>query len=158
MTIKTNSKGTQTIARALHRKPKLNGFFDIIIRSNGVELTETLREAVTSKIGRVRQYAPRAFRVRVHFERDHMKPATNQYRVTVRYEIPGYDLIAEHWAHEPMAALDLISEKIERRLRKRKTARLANRLGRRARAQRIADFCGFHEPHLENPWEGASDV
>lgn len=143
-------KTERTIARTLQRDPKLNGVFDIIIRANGVELTEQIRDAVTKKIGRVRQYAPRAFRARVHLERDHLKAVVDQYRVMVRYEVPGHDLIAEHRAHEPMAALDLVSEKLERRLRKRKTARLARRLGRQARARRIADFCGTQE---HNPTE-----
>jgi ribosomal subunit interface protein len=110
-------------------------------------LTEKLREAVTRKIGRVRQYAPRAFRARVHVEREHLKAVTEQYRVTVSYEVPGHDVIAEHRAQEPLVALDLVAEKIERRLRKRKTARLASRVGRKARASRIADFCGVHEPY-----------
>ena len=38
---------------------------DILIRTEGVELTDKLHEAVTRKIGRVRQYAPRALRARV---------------------------------------------------------------------------------------------
>lgn len=146
MTIQTDLTGGRAIARSVYTNPKFNGFFDIIIRASGVELTEKLREAVARKIGRVRQYAPRAFRARVHFDREHMKAAVDQYRVTVRYEIPGNDMIAEHRAPEPMAALDLVAEKIERRLRKRKTARLASRLGSKARACRIADFCGAHEP------------
>ena len=134
------------MARELEKDPALNGLFDIIIRAHGVELTAAVREAVARKIGRVRQYAPRAFRALVQFERDHMKAPKDQYRVMVRYEIPSNDLVAEHRAPEPLTALDLVSEKIERRLRKRKTARLASRLGRKARAERIADFCGLHEP------------
>lgn len=145
MTLKTEIKSDR-IARTLQRLPGGNGLFDIIVRAKGLELTERFREAVARKIGRVRQYAPRAFRARVHLERDHRKAAKDQYRITVRYEIPGYDIVAEHTAHEPMATLDLVSEKIERRLRKRKTARLARRLGRRARACRIADFSGIREP------------
>jgi ribosome-associated translation inhibitor RaiA len=68
-----------------------------------------------------------------------MKATGDQFRVLVRYEIPGADMVAEHRGHEPMATLDLVAEKIERLLRKRKTARLASRVGRRARARRIAD-------------------
>jgi ribosomal subunit interface protein len=114
--------------------------FDIIIRANGVALDEKLRKAVTTKIGRVRQYAPRALRARVHLER--LKGSTEQFLARVHYEIPGNDLVAEHRAQSPMAALDLVSEKIERRLRKRKTARLARRVGRKGRICRIAEFDG----------------
>jgi ribosomal subunit interface protein len=146
MTLDTKFDSRRTMAETVQRHSKNNGLFNIIVRSNGIEMTAELRKAVAKKIGRVRQYAPRAFRARVLLERDHLKAARDQYRVMVRYEIPGYDIIAEHRGHEPMAALDLVAEKIERRLRKRKTARLARRLGRRARACRIADFCGTHEP------------
>lgn len=150
MTLKTASERKRTGTLSLQRDPGLNGMFDIIVRANGVELNEQLREAAKKKIGRVRQYAPQAFRARVHVERDHPKAAIDQYRVMVRYEMPGHDIIAEHRAHEPMTALDLVAEKIERRLRKRKTARLKRRLGRQARARRIADFCGTQE---HNPTE-----
>ena len=146
MMIQTQLQNKRAITRSFKANRKLNSLFDVIVRTNGVELTAKLREAVSRKIGRVRQYAPRAFRARVHFERDHMKPTADQFRVMVRYEIPGEDMVAEHRAHEPLAALDIVAEKIERRLRKRKTATLASRVGRRARARRIADYCGYNEP------------
>lgn len=144
MTIHQMNNG-RAYARSQTKKTLLNSPFDIIVRTHGVELNEKLREAISTKIGRVRQYAPRAFRARVHLERDHMKPTADQFRVLVRYEIPGDDIVAQHRAHEPLAALDLVAEKTERRLRKRKTARLASRVGRKARARRIADFCGHPE-------------
>ena len=149
MTTQTQSRYTRASARQNKRKTPMNSVFDIIVRTSGIELNERMREAISTKIGRVRQYAPRAFRARVHFERDHMKPTGDRFRVMVRYEIPGADIIAEHRAHEPLAALDLVAEKIERRLRKRKTARLASRVGRRARARRIADYCGYPETDQE---------
>ena len=101
---------------------------DILIRADGVELTEKLREAVNQKIGRVRQYAPRALRARVHLHKVRATASAHQFRARVHYELPGNDLSAEHTAHDPVAALDLVAEKIERRLRKRKTARLARRV------------------------------
>lgn len=141
MTMKIALENSRAISRHVQKEASPGNLFDIIIRANGVELTDKLREAVSRKIGRVRQYAPSAFRARVQFERENAKASTNRFRVSVRYEIPGNDLVAEHRAHEPLTALDLVSEKIERRLRKRKTARLANRVGRRGRPCRIADFC-----------------
>ena len=146
MMIQTQLQNKRAITRSFKANRKLNSLFDVIVQTNGVELTEKLREAVSRKIGRVRQYAPRASRARVHFEREHMRPTGDQFRVMVRYEIPGEDIVAEHRAHEPLAALDIVAEKIERRLRKRKTARLASRVSRKARARRIADYCGHTEP------------
>ena len=98
---------------------------DILIRADGVEVTEELRVAVNKKIGRVRQYAPRAVRARVHLHKVRADPSPHQFKARVLYELPGNDLSAEHTAHDPIAALDLVAEKIERRLRKRKTGRLA---------------------------------
>ena len=108
--------------------------FDILIHADGVDLTEKLREAVNTKIGRVRQYAPRALRARVRLTQLLGARSQNQYRAHVLYEVPGNDVSAEHVAHEPLAAVDMVAEKIERRLRKRKTARLARRM--RPRRQR----------------------
>lgn len=115
--------------------------FEVSIHNFGVTLTEELRAAVTRKIGRVRQYAPDALRAIVDIEKSADKRSAEQFRVFVRYEIPGYDLTAEHRAHQPLTAIDLVAEKIERRLRKRKTAFLAARLGRHGKPVRIADFC-----------------
>ena len=100
---------------------------DILIRSEGIELTERLREAVNRKIGRVRRYAPRAMRARVQLNRVNSN-LPHQFRARVHYEIPGNDVVAEHTAHDPIAAVDLVTDKIERRLRRRKTARLARRV------------------------------
>lgn len=109
---------------------------DILIRTEGVELTDKLHEAVTRKIGRVRQYAPRALRARVQLHKVCPNRSARQFRARVHYEIPGNDLFAEHSAHEPVAAIDLVAEKIEGRLRRRKTARLARRV-RKHRAAAI---------------------
>ena len=132
--------------RNLLRDPATNGLFHILIRADGLELTDELKEAISRKIGRVRQYAPRASRARVQVQRERLRASAAQFRVSVQYDIPGRILVAEHRAPEPLEALDLVSEKIERRLRKRKTAQLASRLARRGRRCRIADFCGVHEP------------
>ncbi len=110
---------------------------DILIRAEGVELTDELQGAVTRKIGRVRQYAPSALRARVQLHKLRETPSPRQFCAKVHYEIPGNDLFAEHSAHEPVTAIDLVAEKIERRLRRRKTARLARRVrGHRAQARR----------------------
>lgn len=103
---------------------------EILIRTDGMELTDKLRTAVNRKIGRGRNYAPRALRARVQLR----QPAPGRFQVKVHYEIPGNDLFAQHSAHEPLAALNLVAEKIEGRLRRRKTAHLAQRV-REQRAQ-----------------------
>lgn len=128
----TNTK----LATTRNQHSNGSSLFDILIRTDGVELTDKLREAVNLKIGRVRQYAPRALRARVQLHKLFPAHSTNQFRAHVLYELPGKDLNAEHIAHDPLAAVDMVAEKIERRLRKRKTARLA----RRVRGQRQGIF------------------
>lgn len=112
---------------------------DILIHTNGVELDASLREAVRSKIGRVRQYAPHALGARVQLIKTGPNPSSRQYRAHVLYAVKGNDVSAQHRAHDPRAALDIVAEKIERRLRKRKTAVLARRVrhARRGRTLRL---------------------
>ena len=100
---------------------------NILIRSAGVVLTESLRADVYEKIGRVAQYAPRALLARVLLGRVSAHRSPDQYVARVLCEIPGNDLSAEATGPEPLAALDIVAETIERRLRKRKTAQLARR-------------------------------
>ena len=58
---------------------------------------------------------------------DGAHPSPRQYIVRVLVEIPGADLSAEESGANVVSALDVVAGKIERRLRKRKTDRLARR-------------------------------
>lgn len=100
---------------------------DILIQADGVILTEAIKDAVDEKIGHVEQYAPRAVRARVHLRKVSAHPSPCQYTVRVLVEIPGADLSAEESSADVIGALDVAAGKIERRLRKRKTERLAQR-------------------------------
>jgi putative sigma-54 modulation protein len=103
---------------------------DILIQADGLTLTNDLKDAVEQKIGRVEQYAPRALRARVRIRKASAHANQAQFVVRVLIELPGRDLSAEQIGPEPMSALDILAEKIERRLRKRKTRRLASRKAR----------------------------
>ena len=100
---------------------------DILIRTEGIDLTAKLREAISLKIGRVRRYAPSALRARVQLHKFGAN-TSNKFRARVHYEIPGNDVVAEHTTYDALAALDLVTDKLERRLRRRKTAQLARRV------------------------------
>jgi putative sigma-54 modulation protein len=106
---------------------------DILIHAEGLELTEQMKTAIQSKIGRVVQYAPRAVRARVRIRKISARPSPRQYAVHVLCELPQADLSAEEAGPDPLSTLDIVAEKIERRLRKRKTERLARRTRRQAR-------------------------
>ncbi len=100
---------------------------DILIQADGLTVSEALRNAIEEKIGRVEQYEPRAVRARVHLRQVSAHPSPRQFVARVLFELPGRDMSAEEYAKEPLAAVDILAEKIERRLRRRKTARLAKR-------------------------------
>ena len=68
-----------------------------------------------------------AVRARVRLRKVSAHPSPRQYTVRVLVEIPGADLSAEESRAEVITALDVVAAKIERRLRKRKTERLAKR-------------------------------
>jgi ribosomal subunit interface protein len=105
---------------------------DILIQSTGFTVTPELQSAIEEKVGRVVQYAPRAVRARVNLRRVTARPSPRQFIVKVLYELPGTKLTAEDCNGDPLTAVDLVSEKIERRLRKRKTGLLARRKERKA--------------------------
>jgi len=100
---------------------------DILIQADGVTLTDAVRDAIDEKMGHVEQYAHRAVRARVRVRKISAHASPRQYAVRVLVEIPGADLSAEESSGDIIAALDLVAGKIERRLRKRKTDRLAKR-------------------------------
>ncbi len=100
---------------------------DILIQSNGVALTDDVKATIEDKIAHIEQYAPRALRARVRVRKTSAHPSGRQFSVRVLCEIPGADLSAEESGTDVLTALDVAASKIERRLRKRKTERLARR-------------------------------
>lgn len=100
---------------------------DILIHADGLSLTNGLRDAIEEKMGHVEQYAPRAVRARVYLRQVSAHPSARQYVARVLFELPGADQSAEEYAADPLAAVEAVSQKIERRVRRQKTARLAKR-------------------------------
>ena len=103
---------------------------DILIHADGIVLSEAMKGAMEEKIARVEQFASRAVRTRVNLRKTSAHPSVRQYQVRVVCEIPGRDVSAEELGPDPLSALDVAAGKIERQLRKRKTALLARRTKR----------------------------
>jgi putative sigma-54 modulation protein len=101
---------------------------DILVQAEGVTITEAIKNAVDEKIGRVEHYAPRAVRARVNLRKVSAHSSPHQFTVRVLVEIPGADLSAEESSADVISALDIVEGKIERRLRRRKSERLAKRV------------------------------
>ncbi len=101
---------------------------DILVQADGVTLTETIKNAIDEKIGRVELCAPRAVRARVNLRKISAHSSPRQFTIRVLVEIPGADLSAQESSADVIGALEVVAGKIERRLRKRKTERLASRV------------------------------
>ena len=100
---------------------------DILVHSEGFTMYDKLREQVEDKVARIELIAPRAIRARVTLKRTSAHPSQKQYAATVLVELPGRDARAEQQAGAPLEAVDLLVEKIEHQLSKKKTERLAKR-------------------------------
>jgi len=100
---------------------------DILIHSEGFALDERKKGLIEEKVGRLEHYAPRALRARVTVRMNSAHQNDKQFSAKVLVEIPGNDLAAEQKAGEPLEAIDLLVEKMERQLEKRKTEHLARR-------------------------------
>jgi ribosomal subunit interface protein len=107
---------------------------DILIQATGVTLAENLKATIEDKIAHLEQYAPRALRARVRVRKVSAHASDRQYCVRILCEIPGNDLSAEENGADVLTAVEAAAAKIERRLSKRKTERLAKR-GRGPRAK-----------------------
>jgi ribosomal subunit interface protein len=100
---------------------------DVLIHADGFSLGDAQKDAVEEKIGRLEHYEPRALRARVHLRRTSAHQSETQFQVKVLMEVPGHDVSAEETASQPIEAVDLLVEKLEHRLARRKTERLARR-------------------------------
>lgn len=100
---------------------------DIIIHSEGFTVDNETKSLVEEKVGRLENYAPRALRARVTLKLDSAHHNDKQFIAKILMEIPGNDKAAEQKAGEPMEALDLVVEKMERQLERRKTAKISRR-------------------------------
>lgn len=100
---------------------------DIIIHSEGFTIDNETKSLMEEKVGRLENYAPRALRARVTLKLNSAHPSDKQFIAKVLMEIPGNDKVAQQKASEPMEALDLVVEKVERQLERRKTAKMSRR-------------------------------
>ena len=100
---------------------------DILVHSEGFRLGDELKDAVEEKVGRLEHFADRILRARVTLKRVSAHASARQFQATILMEVPGRDISATQAASQPLEAVDLLVEKVEQRLRKRKTAKLSKR-------------------------------
>jgi ribosomal subunit interface protein len=101
---------------------------DILTHAEKFTLEARKLALIEEKVARLASnYAPRALRARVTVRMDSPHQNDKQFTAKILLEIPGNDLVAEKKASEPLEAVDLLVEKMERQLRRRKTEHLARR-------------------------------
>jgi putative sigma-54 modulation protein len=89
------------------------------IRGENIEVTPALREYVEKKIGKLERYFEHTEDVHVHVN---MKVYNDkQSKVEVTVPMPQFVLRAEERHDDMYAAIDLVSDKLERQIRKHKT-------------------------------------
>ncbi|MCP5488069.1 MAG: ribosome-associated translation inhibitor RaiA [Verrucomicrobia bacterium] len=100
---------------------------DILIHAEKFTLEDRKRDLILEKVGKLQQYMQRALRARVTLRMDSAHASEKQFVAKLLMEVPGQDMAAEQKASEPLEAVDLLVEKMERQLRKRKTERISKR-------------------------------
>ncbi len=100
---------------------------DILIHSEGFTLDDRKKALIDEKVGRLENYAPKALRARVTLKMETAHACDKQFAAKILMEIPGNDLAAEKKAAEPLEAVDLLVEKMERQLERRKTEIISRR-------------------------------
>jgi len=114
---------------------------DMLIHAEGFTLYDKLKEQVEDKIARIEMHDQRVIRVRVTLKRLSAHSSPKQFAAAVHLEVPGNDIHAEQKAGAPLEAVDLVLDKVEHQLSRKKTVKLA----KRARKPRDLDVQGTVE-------------
>ncbi|AWO74753.1 ribosome hibernation-promoting factor, HPF/YfiA family [Geobacillus thermoleovorans] len=89
------------------------------IRGENIEVTPALREYVEKKIGKLERYFDRTDDVNVHVNLKVYNDGQGKIEVTI--PMPHLLLRAEERHNDMYAAIDLVTDKLERQIRKHKT-------------------------------------
>ena len=100
---------------------------EVLTHAEGFKLSNEQQDAISEKIGRLDHYEPRAMRARVHMRLTTAHPSPTQFQAKVEIEVPGHNLHAEEKASQPIEAIDLVFDKLEQQLERRKTERMNKR-------------------------------
>jgi len=94
----------------------------IIISGIRLDLTEALKQAVATKVGKLLRHEPRIVRVRVDLEEDTSRAIGAKFVAKGRIEIGGPDIVAEGAADNGYKSIDELVSRLDRGLRKRANA------------------------------------
>lgn len=131
---------------------------EIIVKGRSVEVPDHFRDHVTEKLARIERYDPKLARVDVelsHENNPRQKKSKQRVQVTVTGRGPA--VRAEAAADTFYTALDMVSDKLDTRLRKLRGRRLDRVTSRASLAQATAGAVGGPQlPKLPDPLEKAA--
>lgn len=88
------------------------------IRGENIQLTDALRDYVEKKIGKLERYFETPLKSEVHTT---LSIARNLHTIEVTIPLSGVILRAEEKSEDMYASIDLVTDKLERQIRKHKT-------------------------------------
>lgn len=97
---------------------------DVVVRGRNVSVSPSLREAATSKLGRLERYGNGTTRAEIDFSEMRNRRVHDNQRCEVLVHLDGALIRAEASATEQHAALDLVLERVEQQARKLKEKRV----------------------------------
>lgn len=106
----------------------------IIVSGIRLPLTAPLRQAATEKAVHLIERDRRVARVRIDLEVDHTRETQEQFIAKARLEVSGPDLIARVTSDNAYKSLDLLADKLDELLRRRRQKRVNTRNDERRQA------------------------
>ncbi len=92
----------------------------LILSTHNVTLTKAIEEHIVAKIKKLDHFDKRAIDARVTLAHDHTRSPELQFSCSIRLTVRGPDLFAEDRESDLYTAIDLVTKKIERQVRRRK--------------------------------------
>ncbi len=111
----------------------------IHLNPRNISITAALRGFLSEKLDRLGEMVGDILSAHVVFQRADTAAVARQFSVKVRLAVPGKDVVASDHDGDLYAAIDKVSAKLARRLRKRKTRWLDKRESRAREAARRRD-------------------
>jgi putative sigma-54 modulation protein len=116
----------------------------LIIKGKNIEITDSLRDYVNEKLGRLDRYLPSIDEVRVELSVESVKSSKGRQVVQVTMRSNSTILRAEERSGDMFAAIDAVRDKLQRQIRRFKEKPV--RVRERAQAARKAEMAPAELP------------
>lgn len=100
---------------------------DIIISGDNLSLTNSLKQMVIDKVLKLFEHEPHILRIRVELAQDHKARGNPDFIAKGIIEIRGKDMVVACKSEDSYKSIDLLVEKLDRKLRRRSRLRVLKR-------------------------------